>query len=195
MRKLIAALTVASAFAVAPAAHAADEAFLRIDGLQGDAVIGNSKSYIAIKNFSWGAEHKATIGSASGGAGAEKAAFQELSIDKAVDASSPALFQRMATGAPIQSMELVVRKAGATSPIHLRYHFQMAFITATETSGGTGAEGTTETIKFAFGAASQSFQRQTPTGALSGESLFGGWNAIRNMGVPAYPAFGTPAAL
>ena len=101
----------------------------------------------------------------------------------------------MATGAPIQSMELVVRKAGATSPIHLRYHFQMAFITATETSGGTGQEGTSETIKFAFGAASQSFQRQTSTGALSGEVLFGGWNAIRNIGIAAYPAFGTPAAL
>ena len=195
MRKLIAALTVASAFAVAPAAHAADEAFLRIDGLQGDAVIGNSKSYIAIKNFSWGAEHNATIGSASGGAGAEPARFQELSIEKAVDASSPALFQRMATGAPIQSMELVVRKAGATSPIHLRYHFQMVFVTATETSGGTGQEGTSETIKFAFGAASQSFQRQTSTGALSGETLFAGWNSMRNIGIAAYPAFGTPAAL
>jgi type VI secretion system secreted protein Hcp len=194
MLKLIAALTAAAAFTVAPAAHAAsDEAFLRADGIQGDAVIGNSKSYIPVTSFSWGAEHKTTISSATGGVETERTAFQELSIDKAVDATSPALFQRMATGTPIKSVELVIRKAGATGPIYLRYHFQTAFVTATEASGGTGEEATTETVKFTFGALSQQYQRVGSTGTLTGEPLFAGWNAMRNLSIPAYPVFGTAA--
>jgi type VI protein secretion system component Hcp len=193
MLKLIAALTVAAAFTIAPAAHAADEAFLRVDGVLGDAVIGNSKSYIPVKSFSWGAEHNMTVGSQSGGVEAERTAFQQLSINKDVDATSPALFQRMAMGTPIKGVELVIRKAGATGPIYLRYHFQTAFVTAAEASGGTGEEATSETVKFVFGALSQQFQRVSPTGTLSGEPLFAGWNAMRNVNIPAYPAFGTIA--
>jgi type VI secretion system secreted protein Hcp len=191
MLKLIAALTVAAAFTIAPAAHAADEAYLRIDGIQADGVIGNSKGYIPVKEFSWAAEHKTNFDSQSGGLQAERTAFQELSINKEVDATSPALFRRMAAGTPIKSMELVIRKAGATEAIYMRYHFQYAFVTATEASGGTGADATNETVKFAFGAATQLYQRASTTGPLPTEPLSAGWNVMRNLGISAYPAFGS----
>ena len=71
-----------------------------------------------------------------------------------VDATSPLFFQRMASGQHFKSMELLVRKAG-TRPAgsYLRYLFQTVFVTSTEATGGTGEEGTRETIKFEFGAA------------------------------------------
>ena len=107
---------------------------------------------------------------------------------------SPLFFQRMASGQHFKSMELVVRKAGTsagTAP-HLRYHFQTAFVTATDTTGGTGEEITRETIKFAFGAASQDFRAQGPTGTPLAP-VFSGWNIIKNIAVTSYPTLGTPA--
>ena len=195
MRKLIAALSIAASFAVAPAAHAADDVFLRIDGVQGDAAVQNMPGYINVGSFSWGAENKLTLGSAAGGAGTGKAAFEQLTIEKVVDATSPALFQRMATAAPIKSMELVIRKSGGASGAapYLRYHFQTAFVTATNVAGASGDDASKETVKFAFGAVSQEFRGQSQTGAPLAP-VFSGWNAMKNLNIPGYPAFGTPAA-
>lgn len=194
MRKLIVALSVAASFAVAPAAHAADDVFLRIDGIQGDAAVQNMPGYINVGSYSWGAENKLTIGSATGGAGAGKAQFEQLTIEKLVDSTSPALFQRMATGTPIKSVELVIRKSGGPSNAapYLRYHFQTAFVTSTKVAGGTGEDASKETVSFAFGAASQEFKGQSPSGAPL-TPAFAGWNVMKNMNIAAYPGFGTVA--
>ena len=125
---------------------------------------------------------------------AGKASFKELEIKKNVDATSPLFFQRMASGQHFKSMELVVRKAGTaagTAP-YLRYHFQTTYVTGTDISGGTGEESTKETIKFAFGAASQDFRAQSPTGTQRAP-VFSGWNIMKNIAVTSYPALGTPA--
>src|SRR4051794_39288982 len=91
----LAAATVA-ALAIAPSAHAAGyDCFMRLDPgpadtqITGESVDQTYKGYIQIKSFDMGIENPTTIGSMSGGAGAGKAKFDELTVEKPVDSTTP----------------------------------------------------------------------------------------------------------
>ena len=139
MRKLIAALTIAASFAAVPAAQAADDVFLRVDGIQGDAAVQNVPGYISVGSFNWGAENKMTIGSATGGAGAGKAAFKELTIEKAVDATSPRVLpapgHRRRTSRASSSSSVSPARTAGTAP-YLRYTSRPCSRTAIDVAGG-----------------------------------------------------------
>src|SRR5215207_5063911 len=98
LKTLIALSSVAAVFAVAPAAHAANDYYLKLDGIAGESTVGKTTDAIAVQSFEWGVENTTTIGSTSGGAGTGKAQFNELTVVKNVDSTSPALFQRVGTG-------------------------------------------------------------------------------------------------
>ena len=177
---LIALSTVAAAFAVAPAAHAADDYFMKLDGVTGETAVGKVTDAIAVESFEWDAENKTSIGSRSGGAGAGKASFNELKIQKNVDSTSPVLFERLGTGGLIKGMELVALRAGAKgSSIYMRYCFQTVFVTGVHHSAAGGDEGINETVTLAFGAASETYTKQAPSGAPAG-NVFSSWNTITN---------------
>ncbi len=181
---LIALSSVAAAFAVAPTAHAADDYFMKLDGVTGETTVGKATDAIAINSFSWGAENKTTIGSKSGGAGAGKASFNELEIEKNVDSTTPVLFDRLATGAPLKGMELAAVRAGAAgsskmSSIYMRYCFQTVFVTAVRHTGGSGDDTINETVSLAFGAVSETYTKQGPNGAPAG-NVFSSWNTMTN---------------
>src|SRR2546423_9122241 len=60
-----------------------------ITGTSQDAVFKGSQGWFEIKDFSFGVENPTTIGSATGGAGAGKIKFNEFTIKKTTDVSSP----------------------------------------------------------------------------------------------------------
>ena len=100
-------LAAGSALAVAPSVHAATDYFMRIDPRPGNTQIpGESQDvsfpgnlgYIAIKSFSHDVENVMTIASQTSGAGAVKAKFNELEIEKDLDSTSPQIFQALAQG-------------------------------------------------------------------------------------------------
>src|SRR4051795_9727707 len=143
LKTKLAALIVAagSALAIAPSAHAATDYFMRIDPGPGNTqILGESQDmsfpgkqgYIQIKSFSYGVENQTTIAAQTGGAGAGKAKFNELEIEKDVDSTSPQIFGALARGQHFNGIEIVVRKAGTTtaSPIVSRYYFSLAFPTS-----------------------------------------------------------------
>ncbi|MDA0159253.1 type VI secretion system tube protein Hcp [Solirubrobacter ginsenosidimutans] len=173
------AASIAATLVVAPMASAADDYFLKIDGITGEATTGATQGVIKVNAFEWGAENKVTIGSTSGGAGVGKASLNELTIEKPVDSTSPVLFQKLGQGASLGGMELVARKAGPTgSQIYMRYSFQPVFVTS-QTQTGAGDDGLTEKLVFTYGAVKQTFVKQTTTGA-PGATVFGAWNQVTN---------------
>ena len=191
LSRLFAVAIAAAAFAaVAPSAHAADDYFLKVDGVAGEEVPGQGLTgFIRINEFNWGAENKRTLSSTSGTTGTGKASFKELEIKKAVDANSPALLERLGLGTSLKTVDIIVRKAGLAGTqgngVYVRYTFQLAFITDIEHSGG-GDDGITETVRFVYGAAGTTFNKQDTTGKLTG-SVFSGWNLTTNtlMAAPA----------
>jgi type VI secretion system secreted protein Hcp len=185
-KHLIAGLVAAAtALVAAPMAHA-DDYFLKINNttpgvapISGDQVVGKVNDAIQIKSFDLGTENKTTIGSTTGGAGTGKASFDELTITKDVDATSPLLYKQMAMGQNISSMELIARKTGpnGTAPIYQRYYFNMSFITSQKQSGDN--EGIQETITFAYGAMQMTSVKQTSVGAPP-TNVFSSWSVVLN---------------
>jgi type VI secretion system secreted protein Hcp len=192
LKTKLAALTVAAgtALAIAPSAHAATDYFMRIDPGPGNTQItGEStdkqfQGWTEIKSFNMAVENLTTIGSATGGAGAGKAKFDQLTIDKNVDSTSPQIFQALAQGQHFNGIEIAVRKAGgatptATAPTPTRYYFSLAYPVKDEQSGDAGEDTPQETLTFNYGGFVQKYVGQTSTGAAK-PAIFGKWSQISN---------------
>jgi type VI secretion system secreted protein Hcp len=162
LSRLLAVVVAAAAFAVvAPSAHAASNYFLKVEGLTGESL--TLPGYIDIDNFAFGIENPQTLGSVSGGPATGKASFNELEINKWVDATTPAFFTRAASGQKIGAMELIARRAGATSAVpYLRYCFQTVFVTQQSTSGEDDVR---ESLKLMFGSVTQQYTKPAKDGS------------------------------
>jgi type VI secretion system secreted protein Hcp len=173
-----------AAFALAPAAQAAEDYFLQINNALGQAppIKGESRDVafrdaIELRSFSWGAKNPVTIGSATGGAGVGKASLGELTVQKGIDSATPGLFQRLVTGTHDTSMLLTVRRAGQNPFVYLQYTFCNVFVSSVNHSGDGDA--TQETVTFAYGAVRQRYTPQSPTGVALVPIEFG-WNQVAN---------------
>jgi type VI secretion system secreted protein Hcp len=184
--------SVAAAFAVAPGAQAADDYFLKIDGVPGESVAGLAKDAIQVKEFSWGAE--TTVAFASGGTSAGKAAFKEFTIKKNVDSTSPVLLQKLGQGAALPAIELAVRHASATpQPFYMRYCMQPVLIVSQEHAASGDDGSIEETVVFKFAAGSQTFGRQNVSGQVT-SSVIGSWNTLTNSASMALAGTGNACA-
>jgi len=165
-----------------------------------DNWMGMTTSYKAMEiiDFSFGVAQAQTSGSATGGASAGKAKFEEFSINKYVDTASVSLYNACTAGAHYPSVMLCIRKAGGSNLLYLQYCFRMVFVTGINWTGGSGEENCKETIKFSFAAMGVQYVRQKPDG--TGDSpVQGMWNQISNnptlnvTGLPGAPNFLTPS--
>ena len=173
-----------------PQVHAAVDAFiwfepqspaLPIEGETTDEVFKGKKAF-EIKDFSFGVENPTTIGSATGGAGAGKIKFNEFTIKKTTDKSSPAFFKNCATGSHYKKVFIAMRKAGgdpsASSEPFLVFEFDTVFTTKIDWSG-PGDEGPEESITFVYGKLGITYFLQSTDGTT--RPISQGWDQILNL--------------
>ncbi len=146
-----------------------------------DKWMGMQSSYKALEvlSFNFGCAQAETGGSATGGASAGKAKFEEFSIEKYVDLASVPLYNACAAGAHFPSVMLAIRKAGGSNLLYLQFIFRMVFVTGVNWSGGSGEENCKETIKFKYYALGVQYVRQKPDG--TGDTpIAGSWSMNQN---------------
>jgi len=153
-----------------------------------------SKDALELLSFSFGAAQAETTGSASSGAAAGKAKFNEFSVEKFVDLASVPLYSACAAGAHFPSVCFAIRKAGGSNLLYLQYIFRQVFVIGINWSGGSGEEAPKETIKFKYGAMGIQYVRQLSTGA-AGTPTQVMWSLVTNKptldvpGLSAAPQF------
>src|SRR4051795_3076786 len=98
------------------------DAFLKIEGIEGESADHKHKSEIQLESFSW-SEHQSGTASTGGGMGAGKVAMQDFHITKKVDKSSPKLMLACADGEHIKKATLVCRKAGKDQQEFMKWPF------------------------------------------------------------------------
>ena len=87
------------------------DAFLKIDGIDGESTDKTHPGEIEIQSFSWGVSNPTNIGSGGGGGGG-KASARDFSFGMPTSKASPSLMLACATGHHFASSALTVRRGG-----------------------------------------------------------------------------------
>ena len=145
--------------------------------LDGESKDANHQNAIDILSYEFGADNPTTIGSATSGAGAGKVKFNEFTITKLVDKSSPTLFKDLSSGEHFDKIVLTVRKAGGTQDY---LTITMGTVFVSHYSQSSTGDIPTETINFEFGNIRIDYKPQTSTGTL-GSSIVDGWDQVQNI--------------
>jgi type VI secretion system secreted protein Hcp len=164
------ALTLSLA-AAAPAAT--QTAFLVADGLEGESTNAKFTNAIDILSWSWG------VANAEG----KTPVFQNFSVQKNLDRTSPRLLEYAAAGTVIPKAKLHVIKAGGDQQEFLRYCFAGVRITSLSGGGSSGSDQLAESVSFTYEFIVQRYARQKPDGTLD-TPVFGGWNLLKNLVLP-----------
>ena len=160
---IVFSLVAAITFSGIGVANAAQDMFLRIDGIQGDSLDRAHANEIDILAWSWGASNSGNT-QMGGGAGAGKATFNDLTINKMVDSSSPLLLTNLATGKRIKTVTLTVRNTGQRPVDYYTLTLNEVLVTAVALSASSGDNRISESVTLNFSSYTYSFLPLKPDG-------------------------------
>lgn len=160
------------------------DAFLKIDGIEGESTDDKHKGEIDVESFSWGLTQSGTF-AFGGGGGAGKVQFQDFHFTKRTDKASPKLFLGCATGEHIKSALLTgVRegiKGGEGSEAFVKIELTDVLISSYQTAGASGEALPVDQVSLNFSKIVYSVASQRATGAV--EWTTAGWDLKANKKV------------
>jgi type VI secretion system secreted protein Hcp len=137
--------------------------FLELKGIPGEAQDSTHKGKIDVLAWSWGISNSGST-HMGGGSGAGKANFQDISITKYVDTSSPLLALHSSNGTHIPEGQLIVRKAGEKPLEYMVIKFKDILISSISMGGSGGEDRLTENVSLNFGAVHYTYTEQKADG-------------------------------
>jgi type VI secretion system secreted protein Hcp len=157
------------------------DAFLKLEGVKGEAGDGKHKEEIEVLSFHWGVQNTG-MGAAGSGGGSGKCQVSDFAFVHRVDKSSPVLFQKCATGEHIKDGLFVCRKAGGTQVEYLK--IKMTDIVVSSVRPGGSASGgddiPLEEVSLNFSKVEVDYQPQAADGKPAGGPVHGGWDLKKN---------------
>lgn len=154
-------------------------AYIKFDGIDGEATDADHKDWITIQSLSWGMEQEVDAAT-GGGAGAGKVKFDKLTIKKSVDKASPLLMRATALAEPIPTMTLELTRAGsARQGTYLSITMTDVIITSVRTSASTSDSVPEETLSLNYSTVDFAYTPQNPDGS-SGDPVRFTWNLSTN---------------
>jgi len=165
-----------------PNADAAVDMFLDIEGeIQGESQDAVHKDEIDVLAWSWGMSQSGSF-HVGGGGGAGKANFQDISVTKYIDKSSPTLMLYASNGDHFTKAELVVRKVTEKSGIEFEKITMLDVLVTSVSTGGSGGEDRlTENVTFNFREVKVEYKQPLPDGSIGPGGVFQ-WNIAENTG-------------
>jgi len=121
------------------------------------------KDAIDILAWSWGMSQSGSFHTGGGG-GAGKAQFQDVSLTKWIDKSTPNLMLCCATGKHIDDATIIVRKAGDKQLDYIKIKMEEVMVTSVSTGGSGGEDRLTENVTLNFAKVTYSYFPQKKTG-------------------------------
>lgn len=154
MNKKLGALasTAAAALALnAAPAVAQSQIFLELAGIKGESQSAMFKDQIDVLAWSWGLSQSGTLHIGGGGGGTGKANFQDVSVTKFTDRSSPELYQNLVKGSNIKIGTITVTINNAKGPQPITILKMKPILVTSATTGSTdGEDRPTENITLNF---------------------------------------------
>ncbi len=139
------------------------------------------KGGIDVLAWAWGISQSGSF-HVGGGGGAGKANFQDISVTKWIDKSSPILMLYCANGDHFPKAVLTVRKAGKTPLEYIKITMEKVLVTSVSTGGSGGEDKLTENITLNFAKAGVLYTEQTAEGGEGAKPEFK-WDIAANVAV------------
>lgn len=158
----------------------AADIFLKLTNIKGESKDDKHKGEIDIDNFSWGLQNGGDWATGGGG-GAGKVSFNDLTIQKRCDLSTPSLMQACAKGDHIGDGVLTVRKAGGTQEEFYKITLKNILVSSIMNTGADGGN-PMESVSLNFAEIKFDYKEQTEKGGLGGVAKFG-WDLKANKAV------------
>lgn len=146
----------------------AQDIFLKINGIDGEALDNSHKNEIEVLNWRWSVRQESNMHSGSGG-GAGKASVEDLEFEHFADRSTPNLMKYCLTGKHIGSALLTVRKAGGEPLEYLKLTMEDVIVTMVQPYGS--AEDSVrirEKVRLSFARIKQEYSVQNAQGGSGG---------------------------
>ena len=160
------------------------DAFLKVDDIPGESTDDKHKDWIEVLSYGFGIHQPASAtASSSGGATAERANFQDFSITKVLDKSSPKLASACAAGNHIPSVILEVCRAGGDKVKYMEYKLSNCIVSNYSDGGSSGGDLPVETVAFNYGKIEWTYTQQKRSDGSGGGQVAGGWDLQTNKKV------------
>ncbi len=143
----------------------------------GESQVDGHANQIDVLSWSWGLSNSGSVAGAVG-----KANFQDLSLTKYVDKSSPKLMLDCASGAHLPTATLYCLKSiGAGKPYeYVKITLTEVQVTSVSTGGSGGQDRLTENVTLNFAKVKYDYQTQNPDGS-PGSTVSFTWNVANNL--------------
>jgi type VI secretion system secreted protein Hcp len=138
--------------------------YLKLDGIEGEAVAKGFENQIQLLSFSWGGtQHTSVAG--TGGSGAGKVDLADLSIMKNMDKATSPIFKALVSGTHIKTGVLSATKAGSAGKPFLKLSFEELFVTSQQISASS--EIPSESVSFSYNKIKEEYSTQNEQGVLT----------------------------
>lgn len=175
------------------------DAYLKIDGIPGEALDDKHKDWIEVLDYQYGAtQATSATASSSGGGSSERVNLSDLTIRKYVDKASAKAFESCCKGQHIKEVVLNINRAGGDKMTYLTITLEEVIISAvnflgqqkTTTTPGTSDKAgdnandksdlPMEEIKFNFARIKTTYTQQSRANGQGGGNVTGGWDRSLN---------------
>ncbi|HEC16790.1 MAG TPA: type VI secretion system tube protein Hcp [Sedimenticola sp.] len=127
------------------------DAFLKIEGIDGESTDDKHRDWIEILSYNHGVSQPVSSASATGGRTGGRADFQDFSIVKTADKATPDLNLFCANGKHIPKVELELCLATEDKHTFMKYTLEDVIVSSVSIGGGGGEDRPTESVTFSYG--------------------------------------------
>lgn len=131
------------------------DAFLKIDGIDGESLDEKHKGEIDVVSFHWGITNPQR----------GPARLEDFQVVKSIDLATPAIFDAVCSGEHIKEAQLTLRKAGRDLQDFFKVTMEDVLITSQTPAGSTGGDAIPmEQIALSFGKVEVEYRQQDQKG-------------------------------
>ncbi len=160
------------------------DAFIKIDGIEGESTDEKHKGWIEIQSFGTGHTQKISrTASSVGGASAERADFMAFEFEKLLDKASPKLALACADGTHINSVTVELCRAGGDKLKYMEFIMSNCMISGYKVIGDGQDPFPLESIGINYGKIEWGYKQQRRAGGTAVGKIAAGWNLEKNSKV------------
>ncbi|MEE4811970.1 type VI secretion system tube protein Hcp [Pseudomonas alliivorans] len=156
------------------------DAYIKIEGVPGEALDDRYKDCIEITGYVFGMNQSTSAtASSSGGASSGRTSLSDFTFTKTLDKSSCKLIETLCAGKHLKEVVLTLHRAGGEKIKYFEVLLEEVIISNYTQSADDGVP--TETISLNYGKIKTTYTLQKRSDGSSGGNISGGWNRINNQ--------------